>query len=166
MQQLIGYNIEDAILQKMDSLAQRLYALQHTPNNALVAQEIGADGCGDSTIEFGSDLSFQVPSRFVLDVPLEDVTPLSSDFLPTSTFDDNHYSHTHFATHNSTTDQRTGSLKWLKDACDMIVQHDGASQISGDELAMALCRVLLSNKAGDEVHFLLCFFIQLNMYTY
>ncbi|XP_074592624.1 DExH-box ATP-dependent RNA helicase DExH14 isoform X2 [Curcuma longa] len=151
LQRLIGYNIEDAILQKMASLVQRLYALQHTPNNALVAQEIGADGCGDSTIEFGSELSFQVPSRFVLDAPLENVTPLSSDFLPTSTFDDNHHSRTHFANHNSTTDQRTGSLKWLKDACDMIVQHDGASQISGDELAMALCRVLLSNKAGDEI---------------
>ncbi|XP_042461584.1 DExH-box ATP-dependent RNA helicase DExH14-like isoform X1 [Zingiber officinale] len=151
LQRLIGYNIEDAILQKMASLAQRLYVLQHSPNNALVAQEIGADGCGDSTIEFGSDLSFQVPSRFVLDVPSENVTTLSSDFLPTSAFDDNHYSHTHFANHDSTTDQRTGSLKWLKDACDMIVQHDGASQISGDELAMALCRVLLSNKAGDEI---------------
>ncbi|RRT57594.1 hypothetical protein BHE74_00036487 [Ensete ventricosum] len=51
--------------------------------------------------------------------------------------------------HNSTADLKTINLRWLKDACDLIVKN-GASQLSGDELAMALCRVLLSDKAGDE----------------
>jgi len=41
------------------------------------------------------------------------------------------------------------SLRWLKDQCNLITRSDGS--FSGDELAMALCRVLLSNKAGDEV---------------
>ncbi|OAY65889.1 hypothetical protein ACMD2_26336, partial [Ananas comosus] len=44
----------------------------------------------------------------------------------------------------------TVNLRWLKDACDMIVKG-GGSLLSGDELAMALSRVLLSNKAGDEI---------------
>jgi activating signal cointegrator complex subunit 3 len=42
------------------------------------------------------------------------------------------------------------NLRWLKDQCDLIATS-GGSMLSGDELAMALCRVLRSNKAGDEV---------------
>ena len=42
------------------------------------------------------------------------------------------------------------NLRWLNEACDLIVKG-GGSQLSRNELAMALCRVLLSNKAGDEV---------------
>jgi activating signal cointegrator complex subunit 3 len=42
------------------------------------------------------------------------------------------------------------SLRWLKDRCALITKS-GGSLLSGDELTMTLCRVLLSNKAGDEV---------------
>ncbi|WOL01441.1 DExH-box ATP-dependent RNA helicase DExH14 [Canna indica] len=152
LQQLVGYNIQDSVLQKVASLARRLYALQFPSRGAAAVQEIGADGCGesgDNHIEFGSNLNFQPPSRFVVDVSLENITSFTNDIL-SMPFGTGHNSCTSYADHYSTVGHKTFNLRWLRDACDMIVK-DGTSQISGDELAMAICRVLLSNKAGDEI---------------
>ncbi|KAL2639649.1 hypothetical protein AAZV13_06G182700 [Glycine max] len=42
------------------------------------------------------------------------------------------------------------NLTWLRDACDKIVKNCN-SQLSQDELAMAICRVLYSEKPGEEI---------------
>lgn len=151
LQQLVGYNIQDTVLLKVASLAQRIYALQNTSSEAVIGQDLGADEHGDNRGEFGSNLSFHAPSRFIVDVPLENGASLTSDFqFKTASFDANRNGHMAYIDHNLTADLKTINLRWLKDACDLIVKN-GASQLSGDELAMALCRVLLSDKAGDEV---------------
>ncbi|CAL9109847.1 unnamed protein product [Musa acuminata var. zebrina] len=151
LQRLVGYNIQDTVLLKVASLAQRIYALQNTSSEAVIGQNLGADEHGDNRGEFGSNLSFHAPSRFIVDVPLENGASLTSDFqFKTASFDANRNGHMAYIDHNLTTDLKTINLRWLKDACDLIVKN-GASQLSGDELAMALCRVLLSDKAGDEI---------------
>ena len=40
------------------------------------------DGCGDCHEEFGANISFQAPARFLLDVALQNVLPLGSDNCP------------------------------------------------------------------------------------
>lgn len=41
-------------------------------------------------------------------------------------------------------------LRWLKGACESASKQSGSSQFSGDELAMAVFRVLSTERSGDE----------------
>ncbi|KAJ4821369.1 Activating signal cointegrator 1 complex subunit 3 [Rhynchospora pubera] len=140
MQRLVGYRITDVSIQKVASLAHKLYTLQHVKNEAQV-MSIDTSGSQDSSFEFGSDLNFNTPSRFLVDVSLED-----NDAFQTGLYNNQHMSQNHYST-----DKRGSvNLRWLKDACDRIAGCDG-SQLSGDDLSMALSRVLILNKQGDEI---------------
>lgn len=154
LQRLVGYHVPDSIMQKVASSARRLFTLQCTSHEAALIQERVMDGAADNYSEFGANILFQSPSRFVVDVPLEVDISLASDCGTTAPFHVEQYDSIVSGHHHSSPDPGTVSLRWLKDACDLIVKR-GGSPLSGDELAMALCRVLLSNKAGDEV-LLLC----------
>ncbi|GKC89958.1 hypothetical protein Tco_1150607 [Tanacetum coccineum] len=55
-----------------------------------------------------------------------------------------------FFTFSSVFLRGTFDLEWLGNECSRIV-NSSASQLPQDELAMAICRVLDSDKAGDEI---------------
>ncbi|XP_072988680.1 DExH-box ATP-dependent RNA helicase DExH14 isoform X2 [Typha latifolia] len=150
LQRLVGYNIPDSSLQKVASLAQRLFALQHTDNEAIFIQETVKDRSQDSSCEFGANFTFKAPSRFLVDVSFNDGISLGSVNSSTKFRAEQYDGCMVSVSHNLVNDSGTVNLRWLKDACHMIVEG-GSSQLSGDELAMALCRVLLSSKAGDEI---------------
>ncbi|XP_068653743.1 DExH-box ATP-dependent RNA helicase DExH14 isoform X1 [Aristolochia californica] len=151
LHRLLGSSISDSAYKKVASLAQRLYALQAGENDDPHNHESFQLGSSDELSEFGTDLSFQVPSRFVVDISLENG---SLDFPSES------YIHSIprnvesnvslLSVHHNTVERANSNLRWLKDLCDLIVQQSD-SQLSGDELALALCQVLISDKAGDEI---------------
>nr|XP_010936311.1 DExH-box ATP-dependent RNA helicase DExH14 isoform X2 [Elaeis guineensis] len=150
LHRLVGYYVPDSSIQKVAVSAQRLFTLQCSSHEAALIQESVIDGAADNNSEFGASILFQSPSRFVMDVPLEDGISLANDCGTTAPFLVEQYDNIVSGHHHSSPEPGTVSLRWLKDACDLIVKR-GGSQLSGDELAMALCRVLLSNKAGDEI---------------
>ncbi|XP_077223084.1 U5 small nuclear ribonucleoprotein helicase [Tasmannia lanceolata] len=114
-------------------------------------RESQTNGCLDNLSEFGTDLNFQEPPRFLVDIPLENCVSLTNETYLTSASLPDEWSYDSDSTHqHSGAEKGAVNLRWLKDACDLIVKK-GCSQLSGDELAMALCRVLDSDKAGDEI---------------
>ncbi|CAN6469997.1 unnamed protein product [Victoria cruziana] len=119
---LLGFTPSDASIRNVALLVQKLSALQSVNFGETFALEDQSAGLCDLTDEFGIGLGFQAPKRFQKE--------------------NNHFNIL----------QREGNvdLYWLKEACDNIVKS-GCSNLSGDELAMALCRVLDSDKAGDEI---------------
>lgn len=149
LQKLVGYAVSDSLLSRVASLAQRLYELQnYHPGNETVSLQEMSNGTTDE-VEFGSDLVFRPPARFLIDVSLED-----SDFLVEQD-DAPSSSHESQYDHGSSNFRESVSgvnfdLSWLRDACDKIVRGN-TSQLPRDELAMAICRVLDSEKPGDEV---------------
>lgn len=147
---LIGYSISDSTLQKVASLAQRLFSLQFTDDQTdLILAKVADEGAYYH--EFGNDITFQSPARFLVETPLENGYPLATDSWTAlvSPHEDNDHQQV-LSSHESSVSHGTVNLRWLKNVCDQIVEG-GGSQLSGDELAMAICRVLQSNKAGDEV---------------
>ncbi|RVW85572.1 DExH-box ATP-dependent RNA helicase DExH14 [Vitis vinifera] len=149
LQKLLGYVVSDANLQKVASLAQRLFNLQ--PNNLVtgLVHERQVHGSSDD-VEFGANLAFQAPSRFLVDASLEDEEFLGEESAPPSAGRDRWYDHTASTHDHSAVDRRNFTLRWLRDACDGIVRGS-TSQLSPDELAMAICRVLDSDKPGEEI---------------
>ncbi|KAK1273205.1 hypothetical protein QJS04_geneDACA008017 [Acorus gramineus] len=144
LQRLLGYSFSDSNLKKAASLAQRLFSLQSNSHEASITQSEQVERWGDTACEFGNDLPFQDPARFLVDISLEngflDETP-----VPSISLYDEHRNHFE----STDRDKQLINLRWLKNSCDMIVKR-GGSQLSGDELALALCQVLESNKtAGD-----------------
>nr|CAD1837931.1 unnamed protein product [Ananas comosus var. bracteatus] len=150
LQRLVGGGIADFNLQKVAFSAQRLFSLQQTAPGNVSSPESVMDGCQDNVGEFGADLPFKAPSRFLVE-PIENGLSLPDGSYAASTSHGEHYDGNMVSVcHHTTNNRGTVNLRWLKDACDMIVKR-GGSLLSGDELAMALSRVLLSNKAGDEI---------------
>ena len=151
---LLGCTISDAQLKKVSSSAKRLFELQHGKFENLVSEEPMINPSTTEPCEFGSDLFFKAPARFFVDMSAESWMPFG-DKSSSASFSHLEENENHEGAMNSllSTNRESMNLKWLKNACDIIVQ-EGGSQLSGDELAMALCRVLVSNKAGDEVVFL------------
>uniref|UniRef100_A0A1D1YQG8 RNA helicase n=1 Tax=Anthurium amnicola TaxID=1678845 RepID=A0A1D1YQG8_9ARAE len=151
LERLVGYSISESHLKKVAMSTWRLFGLQHGDHKASLINENIVDVCEDETVEFGSDLAFQAPARFIVDMLLENGLPwvdessISSVLLIEEQVNRFESRNNHFSTGSEIV-----NLRWLRDACDLIVQG-GGSQLSGDELAMALCRVLESNKAGDEI---------------
>ncbi|CAN6285195.1 unnamed protein product [Urochloa humidicola] len=146
LERLVGYTVQDSALKKLAQLAQKLGSLQRSSGHEFV-HRIADDVDENERSEFGADFDFKPPARFVIDVSLD--IPLESE-LGSETFVKGQYdAWATSTTHNSTAIRGSVSLRWLRDQCDLITRSGGS--LSGDELAMALCRVLLSNKAGDEI---------------
>lgn len=150
LQKLIGHAVSDARLQKVAALSQRLYGLQPRNSGAALIVESHVNGTGDD-LEFGADLAFQAPARFLVDTSLEDGELLGEESAaPLSMFHDGWYDHGDPGQNHSTTDGGNFDLSWLRDACDQIV-GESTSQLSQDDLPMAICRVLDSDKPGEEI---------------
>lgn len=147
LQKLIGHAIADAKLRQAAHLAQRLLDLQPGDKNSAFSSERNLDA--DEDLEFGADLGFHAPSRFLVDVSLDDGDMIDfKNTVPLSSHKEQ-YGHAD-PTDRSVVDKEKFDLTWLRDACDKIVGNCN-SQFSQDELAMAICRVLNSEKPGEEV---------------
>lgn len=150
MQKLLGHTISDGNLRKAALQAQKLYGLLPGNNEAALLPESHVNGSSES-LEFGADLLFQAPARFLEDISLDDGDVLGEESIihPSSHHKEFH-GHDYFSHDNSTADGQHFNLSWLRDACDQIVR-ESSSQLSRDDLAMAICRVLDSDKPGEEV---------------
>ncbi|XP_074372527.1 DExH-box ATP-dependent RNA helicase DExH14 isoform X1 [Apium graveolens] len=148
LDKLLGRVVSDASLRNVSLLAQKLLSLQPNHQEAASYPESQINGTGDD-MEFGADLVFRPPARFLVDVSLED-----EDLIEVSTAHSS-IPHGWYGNDNNTNyhpESVKGNfdLNWLRDACDVIVKGS-SSQLPRDELAMAICRVLDSEKAGDEI---------------
>ncbi|KAK3147995.1 hypothetical protein QOZ80_3BG0289310 [Eleusine coracana subsp. coracana] len=151
LENLVGYSIQDSILKKIAQLAHKLGSLQWTSAHELNVHRKAEGAEENDRSEFGADFDFKPPARFIVDVSLDEDLLLESGQSSTKSFEKGQYAA--FGTssiHDSAAVKGSMSLRWLKDQCALITRS-GGSMLSGDELAMALCRVLLSNKAGDEI---------------
>lgn len=150
LQKELGVSITDATLQKVASLAQRLFLLQSNDggNASISGKEDNEDG---DNLEFGANLVFRPPSRFVVDVSLEP-GELLGEIVPSpfSLPQERWYDHNDQMNRGGVIDCKQFDLQWLRDACNKIVKGS-SSQLPRDELAMAICRVLDSEKPGDEI---------------
>lgn len=151
MQKLLGHVVSDTDLWRVASLAQNLFGLMSCDHDPLLVSERNVNGNADD-VEFGADLVFQAPTRFLMDVSLEDGELLGEDSPPpSSSCHEVWYEHSDSLHYPSATDGANFNLSRLRDACDQIVRGS-ASQLSRDELAMTICRVLDSDKPGEEVY--------------
>lgn len=155
LQKLIGHTLADAKLRQVASLAQRLLNLQ--PLNKMSAISFESNLNADEDLEFGADLFFQAPARFLVDVSLDEGDMMDFESTVPLEFHNEQYGHTSAADH-SIVDGEKFNLAWIRDACDKIVRNCN-SQLSQDELAMAICRVLNSEKPGEEVYCLVSVFL-------
>ncbi|KAK6925102.1 Sec63 domain [Dillenia turbinata] len=149
LQRLLGHAVSDASLRKVASFAQRLFVWQSKDQGKAVILHKQING-GDC-VEFGSDLEFEAPARFIVDVSLEDgeLLGVEGPSSSLSAYDGGH-APGNSAQFHSAGDGGNLDLRWLRDACDRIVKGS-TSQLSSDELAMAICRVLDTDKPGDEI---------------
>ncbi|KAF5933941.1 hypothetical protein HYC85_030112 [Camellia sinensis] len=140
----------DASLQKVSSLAQSLSLLQSNDcSDVFVPQRETNRSCDD--LEFGADLVFQCPARFVVDVSLEEGELLGEGTASSfSLLQEGLYDCSDPKGYDSAADGKHFNLQWLRDACDKIVKGS-TSQLPQDELAMAVCGLLDSEKHGDEI---------------
>ncbi|KAL2935464.1 DExH-box ATP-dependent RNA helicase DExH14, partial [Bienertia sinuspersici] len=144
---VLGHAVSDGSLQKVTQLAQRLCSLQPCNNTAIPKLN---ENFADNDVEFGFNLDFRPPSRFLLDVPLEDDQFLGLEDLAPSTSLYNNWSASDAVDNHFPNGGVKYDLKWLRDSCDLIVQGSG-SQLTRDEVAMTICRVLDSEKPGEEI---------------
>jgi activating signal cointegrator complex subunit 3 len=150
LESVVGYTVQDSIVKKIAQLAQKLGSLQQTSIHGFVHGTVEAAEENDRS-EFGADFDFKPPGRFIFDVSLDDDLVLESDGSISKPFEKEQYDASFKSSiHDSAAIKASMSLRWLKDQCALITRS-GGSMLSGDELAMALCRVLISSKAGDEV---------------
>ncbi|MCD7464619.1 activating signal cointegrator 1 complex subunit [Datura stramonium] len=150
LQKLVGYPVSDSSLSRVASLAQGLYELQN--NHPGIETASLTEMCNGATdeVEFGSDLVFRPPARFLIDVSLEDSDFfVETDSVPSSSHETQN-DHGFFSNYRESVSGGKFDLSWLGDACDKIVRGS-TSQLPRDELAMAICRVLDSDKPGDEI---------------
>lgn len=150
VQKLIGHAVLDANLKKVASLAWGLSSLQPSdPKGALVPESFvngGSDG-----LEFGADFVFKPPARFIVDISLEDQELIDEEVNAlSSSHHEGWYDKGDSIDYQPASDGGIFNLSWLRDACDRIVRESN-SQLSQDELAMAICRVLDSEKPGEEI---------------
>lgn len=147
LQKFVGHDIPDAKLWKVVNLVKRLSGLQNNDQGTVYVPE-RHDGIADDQ-EFGADLAFLPPARFLVDVALDD-----REFLVNEVFASphDHESSQQFDNTNvhSPVNGRTFDLAWLRSACGEIV-NGNVSQLPQDELAMAICRILDSEKPGEEI---------------
>ncbi|KAI3463912.1 hypothetical protein Pfo_020575 [Paulownia fortunei] len=148
LQKLVGHTVAEANTLKVASLAERLSGLQNIEHGTGYLPELVREGSED--LEFGADLVFQPPARFLVDTSLEDAEILMEE---TSTSSSNHEGWSDYgrsANFHPSAGEGNFDLEWLRDACDKIVRSS-TSQLPRDELAMTICRILDSEKPGDEI---------------
>ncbi|THG01810.1 hypothetical protein TEA_006156 [Camellia sinensis var. sinensis] len=150
LQKVLGHAVSDASLQKVSSLAQSLSLLQSNDcSDVFVPQRETNRSCDD--LEFGADLVFQCPARFVVDVSLEEGELLGEGTASSfSLLQEGLHDCSDPKGYDSAADGKHFNLQWLRDACDKIVKGS-TSQLPQDELAMAVCGLLDSEKHGDEI---------------
>lgn len=148
VQMHLGHTVSDANMRKVASLAQRLSGMQSSDHGITLVSERPVNGTHDNA-EFGADLVFHPPARFLVDVSLDDGESFCEESTGPSSYYEGSYGHSGLIGRHSATDGRGINLSWLQDACDQITKS--TTQLSRDELAMAICRVLDSDKPGDEV---------------
>ncbi|TYG41947.1 hypothetical protein ES288_D12G217100v1 [Gossypium darwinii] len=150
LQKVIGHGVSHANVRKVSSLAQKLSQSQPRDSGAILGSEKHVDGSGDDS-EFAADLAFKAPARFLVDVSLEDVELLGEESIaPSSSFIEGWHDKNGPRNYHGNTDSRNFNLSWLRDSCELIVRGS-TSQLSRDDLAMAICRVLDSDKPGEEI---------------
>ncbi|KAM6593870.1 DExH-box ATP-dependent RNA helicase DExH14 [Cannabis sativa] len=148
LQKLIGRAVSDSNLRKSASLAYKLFALQPIDHKKAITLE-GSTNESSDNIEFGADLVFQAPARFLVDKSFEDVLAEESS-ASSSLRHEGWYGRPEFIPEYSVSDEGRFNLTWLRDACDQIIEKS-LSQLSRDELAVAICQVLYSDKPGEEI---------------
>ncbi|CAM8907106.1 unnamed protein product [Rhodiola kirilowii] len=144
LQKVLGVPISDSNLQKVATVAHNVFKLQPDDQRTSLGVDVYATE-SDENIEFGWDIPFREPGRFLVDMSLVDVNQLLEEAAPRN--DSNYVSEQQF---NTIVDKASVDLNWLHDACDSIIKKS-TSQLPCDELAMAICRVLDSHKPGDEI---------------
>ncbi|KAL2493038.1 U5 small nuclear ribonucleoprotein helicase [Abeliophyllum distichum] len=146
LEKLFGDAVSDANLLKVASLAKGLSVLQNIEHGTVSSSE--SQNGNNEDLEFGSDLVFQPPARFLVDLSLEDAEfPIEE----TNTSSCNQEWSEYGDSANFRPDNKgIFDLEWLRDACDKIFK-ESTSPLPPDELAMAICRVLDSEKPGDEI---------------
>lgn len=149
MQKLIGHAVSDGNLRKAASLARRLFSLQPIDHEKEIVLEGSVNESSENT-EFGADLVFKAPARFLVDISFEDVLAEESSASSSSSHHEGWYGPPDFIPEHSVSDGGRFNLTWLRDACDQIIKKS-TSQLSRDELALAICQVLDSDKPGEEV---------------
>ncbi|CAN0876921.1 DExH-box ATP-dependent RNA helicase DExH14 [Linum grandiflorum] len=149
LEHIIGHAIPNDSLQKVAALAERLSGLQSSNYGAAFALGSRRDG-SENDLEFGTDLLFQAPARFLVDVTLDDGELLGEESTASSSMSHeilhDHRDHAH----NHSNFGGNFNLSWLRNACDRIAS-ESTSQLSRDDLAMAICRVLDSGRPGEEI---------------
>ncbi|KAK9021319.1 hypothetical protein V6N11_011314 [Hibiscus sabdariffa] len=149
LQKVIGHGVSYANVQKVSSLAKKLSQSQPSNSGAILCSEKHVNGTDD--LEFGADLVFKAPARFLVDVSLEDVELLGEESIaPSSSSFEGWHDKDGPINYHDTADGRNFNLSWLRDSCERIVRGS-TSQLSRDDLAMAICRVLDSDKPGEEI---------------
>ncbi|OWM65237.1 hypothetical protein CDL15_Pgr008827 [Punica granatum] len=151
LEKIVGHAVSVAHVQKVASHAQRLSVLQPGDHGIAINSKEQVNGYS-SDVEFGADLAFHAPSRFLIDVALEDVDLLGIEASASQSLASFHHGwyEDGDSKYNQLADGRSYDLSWLRDVCDVLAR-DSSSALSGDELAMTICRVLDSDKPGEEI---------------
>ncbi|KAE8716018.1 hypothetical protein F3Y22_tig00110156pilonHSYRG00213 [Hibiscus syriacus] len=149
LQKVIGHGVSYANVRKVSSLAKKLHQSQPRDSGAVLCSEKAVNGTDDD-LEFGDDLVFKAPARFLVDVSLEDVELLGEGSIAPSSSIEGWHDKNGTINYHDTADGRNFNLSWLRDSCELIVRGS-TSQLSRDDLAMAICRVLDSDKPGEEI---------------
>ncbi|XP_011087302.1 DExH-box ATP-dependent RNA helicase DExH14 [Sesamum indicum] len=148
LQKLIGHTIPDANILKVASLVERLSALQKNEHGTVYLPELVSEGSED--LEFGADLVFRPPARFLVEISLEDAENLVEETSTSSSNHDRWSDYGASANFHPSDCEGNFDLEWLRDTCDRIIRAS-SSQLPRDELAMTICRILDSEKPGDEI---------------
>ncbi|KAI4303767.1 hypothetical protein MLD38_039362 [Melastoma candidum] len=150
LQKLVGHTVSETCLRKVSAQARRLASLQ--PEEHRVAGAL--DGEPDENthdVEFGADLVLFTPSRFLVDVSLDDSEVLGAEHPSSLTSSHETWFKDHTTNYSQgVADGTKYDLNWLRNECDRIV-ISSASSLPRDELAMAVCQVLDSDKPGEEI---------------
>lgn len=147
LQKLLGHAVSHEKVHKAVNAVQTLSNLQPDNHEAMYTAEAQVNG--DDGQEFGANLVFHQPARFLVDASFEDGDLWrESTNVTSSSLHGEWYDYSERTNHHPVSG--TFDLEWLGNECSRIVSSS-ASQLPQDELAMAICRVLDSDKAGDEV---------------
>ncbi|CAK9163513.1 unnamed protein product [Ilex paraguariensis] len=150
LQKLLGHAVSDANLWKVVSLVQRLSGLQLNDHGTKFVPDTEINGSADDA-EFGADLVFRSPARFLVDITLEDDEFLLEEptARPSSLHKECFY-HGDSTNYHPAIGGGNFDLGWLRNVSDKIVK-ESTSQLPRDELAMTICQILDSEKPGDEI---------------
>ncbi|KAL9249225.1 DExH-box ATP-dependent RNA helicase DExH14-like protein [Drosera capensis] len=148
LQRVVGRSISDVGLQKVISVTRNLVCLQPQDHLVSIAPSDQSVSCGSKDVEFGAELDFKPPFRFLVDIPVEDESLGVESTIPSISLQNGW--HDAEAVHRNVAPGNGYDLKCLRKVCEQIVKKS-SSELLGDDLAMAICRVLNSDKHGEEI---------------